>query len=226
MKKALKVILIIFLVIIIAIGALAFWQRENIKSIMTGLGETEEEIVKRRDENQEKLVESVNSYLEDSLRELTEEEKKQIEEGKASLSDIYSKIFDEKMKKLEKERLDKQRAIAKDEIVSKYMSQLYAYQSDFVARAESTINQGASYYNNMVKTRDRATSRANTITHFTPIVRSIEAECDAKVEALLANLKKELEAIGAETDIIGTIRETYKNEKQLKLSYYANKYLK
>ena len=78
----------------------------------------------------------------------------------------------------------------------------------------------------MKKVKDKKSARTDTITHFTPIVRNIEAECDKKVNAVIANLKKELEAIGAETDIVRTIENAYAAEKQLKLSYYANKYLK
>ena len=32
--------------------------------------------------------------------------------------------------------------------------------------------------------------------------------------------------IGADTSVIASVRQTYSREKQLKLSYYANKYLK
>ncbi len=42
---------------------------------------------------------------------------------------------------------------------------------------------------------------------------------------LLANLKAELKAIGANTSIIATIRNAYSNEKQLKRSYYMGKYI-
>ncbi len=226
MKKLFKIILVFFIVIVLCIGSLAIWQRKNIESILTGITQTEEEITKRRDKNQEDLVAEVSTYLDEGLREPTDEEQLQLKEGKLKLPDLYSKIFEEKTLELEKQRKESENKIKKDEIVSKYMAQLYAYQSEFEARAEATISDGANYYEKLKKTQDRAVARTNTITHFTPIVNGIETECDAKVEALIANLKKDLEEIGAQTDIIGTIRETYAREKQLKLSYYANKYLK
>lgn len=226
MKKMFKIVFVFLLVIVVCIGSLAIWQRKNIESILTGLSETAEEITKQRDENQTQLVEEVNTYLDDALREPTAEEQAKLQEGTLQLPELYSKMFEEKKQQLEKERKENENKLKKDEIISKYMAQLYTYQSEFTARAEATVSQGAAYYNSLVKeTKDRAVSRTKTITHFTPIVRSIESECDAKVEVVIANLKKELEEIGAQTDIIGTIRETYAREKQLKLSYYANKYL-
>lgn len=225
MKKIFKIILVFFIVIVLCVGSLAIWQRKNIESILTGITQTEEEITKRRDKNQEELVAEVNTFLDEGLREPTEEEQQQLKDGTIKLPELYSKMFEEKTLELEKKRKDKETQLKKDEIVSKYMAQLYAYQGEFEARAEATIRDGANYYEKLKKTKDKATSRTATITHFTPIVNGVEAECDAKVETVIANLKKELEAIGAQTDIIGTIRETYAREKQLKLSYYANKYL-
>lgn len=225
MKKIFKILLVFLIVFVLCIGSLAIWQRKNIESIITGITQTEEEIIQRRDKNQEKLVSEVNTFLDEGLREPTEEEKSQLDDGTLKLPELYSKMFEEKTLELEKKRKENENKIKKDEIVSKYMAQLYTYQSEFEARAEATIRDGANYYEKLKKTKDKATSRTATITHFTPIVNGVEAECDAKVEAVIANLKKELEAIGAQTDIIGTIRETYAREKQLKLSYYANKYL-
>ncbi len=226
MKKILKILLVFLIVFVLCIGSLAIWQRKNIESIITGITQTEEEITQRRDKNQEELVSQVNTFLDEGLREPTEEEKSQLDDGTLKLPELYSKMFEEKTLELEKKRKENENKIKKDEIVSKYMAQLYAYQSEFEARAEATIRDGAIYYENLKKTKDKATSRTTTITHFTPIVKGVEAECDAKVETVILSLKKELEAIGAQTDIIGTIRETYAREKQLKLSYYANKYLK
>ena len=69
-------------------------------------------------------------------------------------------------------------------------------------------------------------ARASTITKFTSVVRNLEKECDSKVESVIRNMTADLNAIGADTSIIQSVRATYANEKQLKLSYYANKYLK
>ena len=224
MKKLIKVFLIVLIVLSVAVGAVALWQRKNIEGVLIGIRETSEEIEKRRDENQSKLVGEIDSYIETTIRELTPEEQKQIEEGEVQSSEIYSKIFEEKNSEIEKVKGENK--AEKDAIVTKYMAQLYKLQSEFTSRSEATISEGASYYEKLKKTQDKASARANTITHFTPIVRSIESECDSKVNEIIKNLTNELSAIRANTDIVGTIKATYDNEKQLKLAYYSNKYLK
>ena len=237
MKKALKIIAIIFLILIIIVGSLVIWQWDNVKSVYIGIKESHEQIENRRMKNQTALVDDINKFLDEPVRELTEEEKKQIEDGSTALSEIYAKIFEEKealTKSLKDEKnsdfakksdsaADKK---TKDEIISKYMAQIYSLQSEFNSRAEATIKQGARYYESMKAHPQDPIARAKTITHFTPIVRGLEAECDSRFEKIVARLQKELGAVDANTDIVGTIRETYKNEKQLKLSYYSNRYLK
>ncbi len=224
MKKLIKVFLIVMIVLSVAVGAVALWQRKNIEGVLIGIRETSEEIEKRRDENQSKLVGEIDSYIETTIRELTPEEQKQIEEGKLQTSDVYSKIFEEKHSEIDKSKNDNK--AEKDAIVTKYMAQLYKLQSEFTTRSEETIKQGKSYYKELKKTQDKASARANTITHFTPIVKAVESECDSKVNEIIKNLTNELSAIGANTDIVGTIKTSYDNEKQLKLAYYSNKYLK
>lgn len=228
MKKALKTVLIVLLILIIATGALAVWQWKNIEGVLIGVSQNSEEIKKRRNDNQASLVGDVNSYMDTPLRELTEEEQQQIANGETSASDVYMRIFEEKEAEMAAKQAEKaaENAAKKDEIVSRYMAQMYKLQSEFSSRAEATISQGASYYNSLSTKRHDPIAKANTIKHFTPIVKGIENECNAKVEKVIANMKKELEAIDADTSITKTVRETYEKEKQLKLSYYSNKYLK
>ena len=237
MKKALKRIAIIYLILVVIVGSLVIWQWDNVKSVYIGIKESHEQIEERRIKNQTALVDDINSFLDEPIRELTEEEKKQIENGSTALSEVYAKIFEEKealsksIKEENNSSSDKKSEIAankkkKDEIISKYMAQIYSLQSEFTARSEATIAQGANYYESINAHPQDPVARAKTITHFTPIVRGLEAECDSRFEKIVARLQKELEAAKLNTDIAGTIRETYKNEKQLKLSYYSNKYLK
>lgn len=239
MKKALKNLFIIVIALSLVAGGLAIWQRKNIESILIGLREETAQIDKRRNDNQANLVDDMNSYLDNPLREMTEEEKEKIESGENSASEIYQKMFEEKIEESKESNLPKESdkpAVnekpdstpkeSKDDIVSRYMVDLYKLQNEFNARAEATIRQGANYYESIKAHPQDPVARANTITHFTPVVRGIEKECDAKFDVVVKNLESELQAAGYDSAVIMTIRRTYQNEKQLKLSYYANKYLK
>ncbi len=228
MKKLLKTLLVIFLVFIIAVAGLLLWQWKNIESILVGVWQNSEEIEQKRNENQETLVGNVNDYMDTPAREMTEEEIGQIERGETTVAEVYQKIFEEKNKQAENSALEQTAPNKKDKdrIISQYMSELYKLQNEYTAKAEATIAEGAHYYESIKKHPQDAVARASTITKFTSVVRNLEKECDSKVESVIKNMRADLTAIGTDTSIIEAVRATYANEKQLKLSYYANKYLK
>ncbi len=220
MKKLLTVLTVLSLLFASAVSFVTIWQGNNIKSILIGVMENTEEIERQREENQVKLVEDVSTYMDTPIREMTGEEKQKIENGETSVTDVYQQIFEEKS-------VEKQEGTAqdKDAIISRYMADLYKLQNEYTAKAEATITQGATYYESIKKHPQDAEARAATITHFTPVVRGIESECDTKVNTLISNLETELKNAGADTSIVASIRTTYAAEKKLKMSYYANKYL-
>ncbi len=86
-------------------------------------------------------------------------------------------------------------------IVNKYVSQLYACKAEYMGRLGQAI----------------ADKNAGT-------AMSLEGECDGKVSGILASLESELQAIGASTDIVNTIRNEYEKEKSLTKSYYIDQY--
>ena len=257
-KKKSKITLSIFMILVLVVGALLSQYRESVHSILLGIRAGDGEIQKLRNENQAKLVDNVNEFMEKPLREMTEEEKAKIESGETTANEIYQQLFEEKINGTDgvtenqsqttaekapdtKNETDgkgnNQQSTApsansgnsipsKDLLVSEAMVKLYVLQNEFNARAEATIKDGANYYLSIRKHPQDPEARAQTISYFTPTVRGIESDCDAKVDAVILKLESDLKSIGADTSICATIRATYANEKQLKLSYYTNKYLK
>ncbi len=222
MKKILITLTVLSVMFVSSITFLAIWQEENIKSILMGVMENADEIDYQRNENQINMVNDVNTYMDIPVREMTEEEKEKIEKGETTVTDVYQKIFEEKSE----EQKTEENVPDKDAVVSRYMAELYKLQNEYTAKAEATIKQGADYYESIKDHSHDAEARAKTISRFTSVVRGIERECDAKVNDIIKKMEKELKSIGADTSIVSTMRSTYENEKQFKLSYYANKYLK
>ena len=55
-------------------------------------------------------------------------------------------------------------------------------------------------------------------------VTALEADCDAKMKAILSELKTLLQKTGQDVSIVSQIRDAYENEKQITKSYYISKY--
>lgn len=98
-----------------------------------------------------------------------------------------------------------------EKIVARHVSQLYAIQSEFEGRvnalAGSVKNWTAAYYRSHkgIKWRD---AKVAAVEHFSGTTTQIENECYARVDAQIAKLKTELEAIGADTSITATVKST------------------
>ena len=58
-----------------------------------------------------------------------------------------------------------------------------------------------------------------------PKLAALEKECDVKVEEILSELAKELNAAGQGTELVEQIRNSYADKKQLSKSHYISEYL-
>ena len=240
MKKAKNIIMIIILVVVLTIGVAAIWQRKNIAGIMQGLTMDINEIENKKTQNDKNLVDEVNSVLDNGLRMPTDEEQKLIDEGKVTYQEVYVQILEEvnnekvvynqEKDEFEITKMDSEQVLPsmsdKDEIINKYIAQLYALEVSFEARSEALIAEGKAYFEEKKKTVSGPEARAGTIAAYTSRVRAVESDCDKKVSEIISQLEKELIKAKADTSIISTVKSTYENKKQLKLSYYSNKYLK
>lgn len=70
------------LFIVILVVALAIWQWDNITALFMGITSSEEELTKKREDNDKIITSTLEKYPEISVRDLTEEEKVALAEGK------------------------------------------------------------------------------------------------------------------------------------------------
>lgn len=252
MKKFLKVFAIIVAaavaVLVAAAAVIAVWQWDNISAFVTALNETPEQTMQKMNENDAALKEELENQLGQQYRELTEEEKQQIESGEVSEKEILAKIISEKAEEgtatdtaeasaneiqpaygtygppapKETQATKKQSA---DKIINRYVSTLYSMESRYIGSIEGVLSRAYAEYVRTAKHEQDTAAIASVGAKYIQEIYSLEAQCDGEVETLLGSLKSELDAIGADTSIIATIRSAYANEKQLKRSYYMGKYL-
>lgn len=253
MKKFLKIFGITMAsvvgVLIVAVIVLGIWQWDNITAFVTALNETPEQTMQKMGENDAALKAELENQLGQQYREFTEEEKQQIESGEVSEKEVLAKIISEKA--AEDENTEQNNASAEnknteqnssygppapekpsvpkqsaDKIINRYVSTLYAMESRYLGSIDNVLARAHAEYVKIAKHKKDTAALTTVGAKYIQEIYALEAKCDGEVEALLGKLKGELDAIGADTSIIGTIRNAYANEKQLKRSYYMSKYLK
>lgn len=104
--------------------------------------------------------------------------------------------------------------------VSALVAELYVVQADFISRLEALGDQAYADYKACHYDRNQIVTIVDS---YTGTVGTMEAECDAKVRALLKELETELKAVGGDLGLVKEIRDYYYDEKSLKKSYYLNK---
>ncbi|MBR5809557.1 MAG: hypothetical protein IKY39_05625, partial [Clostridia bacterium] len=88
MKKAIKIILVIFLAICLALGWLVYANWNSIEAFIHSLNTTNEDTVKELEKNKQELESFLASEESITVRDLTEEEAKALNEGNLSEEEL------------------------------------------------------------------------------------------------------------------------------------------
>ncbi|MGN1097623.1 MAG: hypothetical protein ACI4SS_01860 [Clostridia bacterium] len=113
-----------------------------------------------------------------------------------------------------------------DQLVAASVNKLYSLQSQYSAQIAGLVGRAKAYYKEQKAANGSAAAKSSTLATFSGEVASMENACDAKVEAVLGELTAELNAIGADTSIVGTLRSAYNSEKSAQRAAYVSKYMK
>lgn len=98
MKKrhiVLKTIGVLFLALVVAIGAFAYKNRRYVSAVIDGMRYSEADLGKKHVESAEKTISEIDNQVSVSLRELTQEEKDKIASGELSQTAIMAQIIAE-----------------------------------------------------------------------------------------------------------------------------------
>ncbi len=230
-KKGLKIFLIILAVIVTLTGGVCIWQWDNIKAVSFFLKYSKEELEEMNKENDKKLDDAV-ANLELMPRELTDEEKKALEVGEITEEDaieitLGKVTLEEKIK--EKENPGKAPTKveeAKTDRVSELIAKLYVLKSTYISKLDGLAADAKAEYKATPEAERTEKWKSSKISKYMSLATSLEATCDAQVEAIVTELRTELKKTGGDMSLIDTVRSSYESEKQIKKAFYLNKYLK
>ena len=106
--------------------------------------------------------------------------------------------------------------------LKKLFARVYLLRSNFTGRLNSLISQAKAEVSSP-EAEGNALSIANK---YYGMGKSLESECDAQMESLLAQIDAELSHTGGDKSVVGQIRSAYQNEKSLTKSALIEKYKK
>lgn len=118
--------------------------------------------------------------------------------------------------------MDRDNADRSQEIVRDVISRLYALKAEYIGRLGGLESAAKGEYFALPSNERRGSSAKKLLTKYMSLGLAAESECDARVAALLSQLKQDLEAINASTSIVSTLQSSYEQEKTLKKAYYLS----
>ncbi len=242
MKKRYAVLLIILL----AVAALCFWQRNNIEALFIFATNNAEDTQRLIEENREKLNKELEKYTDVVPRQLTAEEEEKIASGELSVADATKMLIEEepikdgaaekpedgqKTESPETKPAEKPAAntgtVKKDKskenaIIKRYTAELYSMKAYYIGQLNQIEGRARTEFSSMSAAEKKNLSKAAFVGKYAGYATSLLGECDSKVNSLLADMKTELSEVGGDTSIISTIRQAYEGEKAARKAYYLN----
>lgn len=173
--------------------------------------EEKQQIEKGEKSETEILAQIITETVEKNGQDATGNQNENAPEGEAKNVDNKNTAENSKPNENKTDEKPKAQGETAEQIVARHVSKLYTIQGEFEGRvsalASSVRNWTAAYYkaNKGIKWRD---AKVAAVEHFSGTASQIESECYARVDAQVAQLKKELEAIGADTSIVSTVKST------------------
>ena len=216
MKKFLIAFGCILLAIILVVGYIAYVNRGNIESFITAVKYDDQQINTRREEARETLKTDIDKYFDEGIREFTEEETKAIESGEKTSQQVLAEII--------MEEAPKKPAQSAESIIAKYTAKILELEGKYGGQVEALLKGASQEYRDLPKGQHTYQNKIKIMTKHIKTINNWESSCDKEVEGYLSAMEKELKAIGADTSIVNTARESYKNEKQLRKAAYLKEY--
>lgn len=208
------------------VGALAYWQRNNIMALKYALGYSQEELQAMSSQNDEKILEILEKIPESeamflspdvlnmlSTGELTEEEAVTVITGKSSLDEVIKQR--NQPKKNDDSDEDKKGENAN---IQELIARIYALRGSYVGQLNGLVAQAKAEF---LADKSR---RGEIEGKYMSLGSSLEASCDAQIESILSQMRAELEKSGGDLGIISEIRSVYANEKSIKKAEIFSQY--
>jgi vacuolar-type H+-ATPase subunit I/STV1 len=223
-KKSLKYIGIIFGVLALIGGTVVFAQWDNIHSYLMSKQYTDEELIQMLDDEKAEMQKVLEPFLAGDLRDLTAEEEFSIITGKMTVEEA-----EKAMNITDKEASGKidDSTEGKDQksvIIAKYTSQLYSIKASFLGQLSSIAATAESEFYSLPAKERTASAKSAVIYKYLGQVSSLESQCDSRVSSALSAMRSALNAIGADTSIVGQLQTSYETQKAAEKAYYLSQY--
>jgi len=243
-KKSKKKIAIIVLSVVTVVSvAVVIWQWSNITAARYYLAYSQDQITAKIEENNQKVLDSINDLLPVTVTDLTDEEKglmasKEITKEEAVQLLVKRSISIELL-------ADEANATAADDLsdnvpipavnlqpdgenvestLTELIAELYVLRAYYTNRLEEMRLLAIVDYSALGNEQRTYGTKMKIGMNYLKLAGTLETECDELMDDLVARIEMELKKTGGNKSIIRDIKYYYAEEKRLKKAYYLSLY--
>lgn len=237
MKKWQKITFVAIGMVLLGLGGVALWQRENLQAVYEAMYYNPEELGSQIQSTKQEVERVLEKYELESIRRLTPEEEEQVKKGELSLEEAVERMMPTRNEEagtkeegLESQDTPEAKPETTPQTVSKKESDLvkastvkmYELQAKYLGLLGELEARGMQALRAIPSDQRTVKKMMSVGMPFVQKGLALESQCDAEVENVLHHLKEELVALGADYDIVETMRQAYYIEKRLKKAYYLS----
>lgn len=241
MSKRKRVLLGTVLVLLAAVTAVGFWQRDNLKAVQTSATTSREELADRMEENDRKIADSAQSVEGVTVRDLTEEEKQALRAGELDEAELLERLTtpaseestapaqtdtpqpsEESTAATEppEETTQPPAENSAEKALSECLAEIYVMKAEYTAWLEDKNQEAIDEYMALEESQRTTAAKYSIGMRCLREALEKEKECDARMEEMKEKIRGLLDELGRDHSLIDEIQAAYEEEKTLKKAYF------
>ena len=224
--------LIAVLVVLIALGGVCFWQRNNLKALQMSRSMSTEALAETMQTQQEKAEQAARAAGV-TVRIPTKEETDALQSSTLSREELIARMTADAAAE---EAADAPAAVSGNDAaqsaqpqtaastnrdqLNACVAEVYVMQAEYTAWLEQANQAAIDEYNALPEESKSAQAKFSIGMRYMNEALSKEKECDAKMSELENKIRSLLQSLGEDTALADEIHSTYLDEKAAKKAYY------
>ena len=250
MKRKAKITCGVLAGLLLTVGAVAYWQRNNVDALLKATRYSAEEIEEKRKENQQKVQEKVDAQPALTVRDLTEEERQALREGSITQEELTEKLVEavkpQSTPETSKEQTTTPATSAPtqtpassapaetppsveppvvepaqwDKDLSALIARVYVLREEYTIALDNIQSEAKAEYRAMAAEERTKTALMKFARGYVTRALELEKECDAQMDDVVSRMETIIRENKGDMTLVDTVVETYASEKSLKKAWY------
>ena len=162
MSRIKRILCAVLLLAVVAVGGLAWWQRDNIGALITGLRYSQTELEDQLQQNDQAIKDAMDTVPDFSIRDLTEEDKQALKDGTMTREELIESLIEPVQKpedkpatspEIQPEKTDKPDSSVQQpeedpvqQQVAAVIAEAYVLREEFLAKLDDLLAQAMAEY--------------------------------------------------------------------------------